>query len=106
MAESQTRQAFANIGALLDVLEAGPEHVVKLLTFVSGTEHHAPLSGGKRTGSGLARPRLPIPVIHGAILEGLRKDTILEYRTRASVLLLPTSMRLCRLVRPPGRSQG
>jgi 2-iminobutanoate/2-iminopropanoate deaminase len=44
-AESQTRQAFANIGALLDALGAGPEHVVKLLTFVSGTEHLA----GSRT---------------------------------------------------------
>ncbi|GAA4603740.1 RidA family protein [Actinoallomurus liliacearum] len=38
-ARSQTRQAFANIGRLLDSLGAGPEHLVKLLTFVAGTEH-------------------------------------------------------------------
>jgi 2-iminobutanoate/2-iminopropanoate deaminase len=40
-AESQTRQAYANIGVLLDSLGAGPEHLVKLLTLVSGTEHLA-----------------------------------------------------------------
>lgn len=38
-ARSQTRQAFANIGTLLDVLGAGPEHLVKLLTLVAGAEH-------------------------------------------------------------------
>ncbi|WP_433175130.1 RidA family protein [Actinoallomurus sp. CA-150999] len=38
-AESQTRQAFANIGRLLDSLGVGPANLVKLLTFVSGTEH-------------------------------------------------------------------
>src|SRR3954464_12084219 len=40
-AESQTRQAFACIGRLLDSLGAGPEHLVKLLTLVSGTENLA-----------------------------------------------------------------
>jgi enamine deaminase RidA (YjgF/YER057c/UK114 family) len=38
-AESQTRQALANIGTLLGALGAGPAHLVKLLTLVSGTEH-------------------------------------------------------------------
>jgi 2-iminobutanoate/2-iminopropanoate deaminase len=38
-ARSQTRQAFANIGRLLDALGAGPEHLVKLLTLVAGAEH-------------------------------------------------------------------
>ncbi|MFF5208359.1 RidA family protein [Streptosporangium sp. NPDC000396] len=38
-AESQTRQIFANIERLLESLGAGPEHLVKLLTMVAGTEH-------------------------------------------------------------------
>jgi 2-iminobutanoate/2-iminopropanoate deaminase len=37
--ESQTRQAYDNIARLLDSLGAGPEHLVKLLTLVAGTEH-------------------------------------------------------------------
>lgn len=40
-AESQTRQAFGNIETLLDSLDAGPGHVVKLLTMIAGTEHLA-----------------------------------------------------------------
>jgi 2-iminobutanoate/2-iminopropanoate deaminase len=40
-AESQTRQAFGNIERLLGSLGAGPEHLVKLLTLVAGTEHLA-----------------------------------------------------------------
>jgi enamine deaminase RidA (YjgF/YER057c/UK114 family) len=40
-AKAQTGQAFANINALLDSLGAGPEHVVKLFTLVSGVEHLA-----------------------------------------------------------------
>jgi enamine deaminase RidA (YjgF/YER057c/UK114 family) len=40
-AESQTRQILANIGRLLGSLDAGPEHLVKLLTLLSGTEHLA-----------------------------------------------------------------
>lgn len=40
-AESQTRQIFANMERLLESLGAGPEHLVKLLTLVSGTEHLA-----------------------------------------------------------------
>jgi 2-iminobutanoate/2-iminopropanoate deaminase len=44
-AESQTRQALANIETLLASFGAGPEHLVKLLTFLSGTEHLA----GSRT---------------------------------------------------------
>jgi enamine deaminase RidA (YjgF/YER057c/UK114 family) len=39
--ESQTRQAFANIGALLHSLGAGPENLVKLVTMVSAREHLA-----------------------------------------------------------------
>ncbi|WP_101783768.1 RidA family protein [Nonomuraea indica] len=38
-AESQTRQAFANIGALLAAAGAEPRHLVKLFTMVAGTEH-------------------------------------------------------------------
>jgi 2-iminobutanoate/2-iminopropanoate deaminase len=44
-AESQTRQALANIKTLLDSVGAGPEHLVKLLTMLSGTDHLA----GSRT---------------------------------------------------------
>jgi 2-iminobutanoate/2-iminopropanoate deaminase len=44
-AESQTRQALANIERLLESLGAGPGHLVKLLTMLSGTEHLA----GSRT---------------------------------------------------------
>ena len=40
-AEAQTRQAFANIERLLESLDAGPEHLVKLFTMVSGIEHLA-----------------------------------------------------------------
>jgi enamine deaminase RidA (YjgF/YER057c/UK114 family) len=40
-AEAQTRQAFANIGRLLDSLDAGPANLVKLLTMVSAREHLA-----------------------------------------------------------------
>jgi 2-iminobutanoate/2-iminopropanoate deaminase len=40
-AEAQTRQAFANIGALLGSLGAGPANLVKLVTMVSGREHLA-----------------------------------------------------------------
>ena len=39
--ESQTRQAFANIGVLLNSLGAGPENLVKLVTMVSAREHLA-----------------------------------------------------------------
>jgi enamine deaminase RidA (YjgF/YER057c/UK114 family) len=39
--ESQTRQAFANILALLHSLGAGPENLVKLVTMVSAREHLA-----------------------------------------------------------------
>jgi 2-iminobutanoate/2-iminopropanoate deaminase len=39
--ESQTRQAFANIGVLLHSLGAGPENLVKLVTMVSAREHLA-----------------------------------------------------------------
>jgi enamine deaminase RidA (YjgF/YER057c/UK114 family) len=38
-AETQTRQIFANIEVLLAAQGAGPEHLVKLLTMVAGTEH-------------------------------------------------------------------
>ncbi|MFI7643775.1 RidA family protein [Nonomuraea sp. NPDC049400] len=38
-AESQTRQVFANIGALLAAAGAEPRHLVKLFTMVAGTEH-------------------------------------------------------------------
>ncbi|KIF77562.1 endoribonuclease [Streptomyces sp. 150FB] len=37
-AKEQTRLVFANLRVLLDELGAGPEHLVKLLTFVAGTE--------------------------------------------------------------------
>ncbi|MFI1969858.1 enamine deaminase RidA [Streptomyces cinnamoneus] len=37
-AAAQTRQAFANIEALLDHLGAGPGDLVKLVTLVSGTD--------------------------------------------------------------------
>jgi 2-iminobutanoate/2-iminopropanoate deaminase len=40
-AETQARQIFANIEALLAVQGAGPEHLVKLLTMVAGTGHLA-----------------------------------------------------------------
>lgn len=40
-AESQTRQSLANVKTLLDSLGAGPEHLVKFLTMLSGTEHLA-----------------------------------------------------------------
>ena len=40
-AESQTRQAFSNIGRLLDSLGAEPGNLVKLTTFVAGTGHLA-----------------------------------------------------------------
>jgi 2-iminobutanoate/2-iminopropanoate deaminase len=38
-AESQARQIFANIEALLGSVGAGPGNVVKLVTLVAGTEH-------------------------------------------------------------------
>lgn len=38
-AEPQAKQIFANLGALLAAEGAGPEHLVKLLTLVAGTEH-------------------------------------------------------------------
>jgi 2-iminobutanoate/2-iminopropanoate deaminase len=38
-AESQTLQAFANIGTLLASIDAGPEHLVKLVTMVAAREH-------------------------------------------------------------------
>ncbi|MER6948157.1 RidA family protein [Nonomuraea sp. NPDC000554] len=38
-ARSQTRQIFANIERLFDSLGVGPEHLVKLMTLVAGTEH-------------------------------------------------------------------
>ncbi len=40
-AVAQARQIFANLEALLAAEGAGPEHVVKLLTLVAGTEHLA-----------------------------------------------------------------
>ena len=40
-AHAQARQALANIERLLGSLGAGPEHVVKLLTFAAGAEHLA-----------------------------------------------------------------
>ncbi|MEW2499733.1 RidA family protein [Amycolatopsis sp. NPDC047767] len=40
-AKAQARQIFANIEALLAAHGARPEHLVKLLTFVAGTEHLA-----------------------------------------------------------------
>jgi 2-iminobutanoate/2-iminopropanoate deaminase len=40
-AEAQGRQIFANLEALLAAEGAGPEHLVKLLTLVAGTEHLA-----------------------------------------------------------------
>ncbi|GAA3012208.1 RidA family protein [Streptosporangium longisporum] len=40
-AESQARQVFANIESLLRSAGAGPEHLVKLFTMLSGTEHLA-----------------------------------------------------------------
>jgi len=40
-AERQTRQAFANIAALLDAVGATPDAIVKLLTFVAGEQHLA-----------------------------------------------------------------
>ncbi|QRP50858.1 RidA family protein [Amycolatopsis sp. FDAARGOS 1241] len=40
-AESQARQIFANIEAVLAAAGAGPEHLVKLQTFVAGTHHLA-----------------------------------------------------------------
>ncbi|WP_219512941.1 RidA family protein [Nonomuraea ceibae] len=36
---SQTRQAFANLRSVLDACGAGPDDVVKLLTFVAGAGH-------------------------------------------------------------------
>lgn len=39
--ESQTRQAFANIGVLLNSLGGGPENLVKLVTMVASREHLA-----------------------------------------------------------------
>ncbi|WP_326949328.1 RidA family protein [Amycolatopsis sp. NBC_01307] len=38
-AETQARQIFVNLGTLLAAQGAGPEHLVKLLTLVSGTDH-------------------------------------------------------------------
>ena len=38
-AEEQTRLVFANIERLLDELGAGPQNVLKLLTFVAGTDN-------------------------------------------------------------------
>jgi enamine deaminase RidA (YjgF/YER057c/UK114 family) len=38
-AEAQTRQAFENIGRLLDSLGAGPANLVKLFTMVTAREH-------------------------------------------------------------------
>ena len=38
-AVEQTRQVFANLEALLAHLGVTPGHIVKLLTFVAGTEH-------------------------------------------------------------------
>ncbi|MEU4834620.1 RidA family protein [Streptosporangium sp. NPDC023615] len=40
-AESQARQVLANIESLLRSAGAGPEHLVKLFTMLSGTEHLA-----------------------------------------------------------------
>lgn len=40
-AENQTRQIFANIEALLAAHDAEPQHLVKLLSLVAGTEHLA-----------------------------------------------------------------
>jgi len=40
-AEAQTRQAFENIGRLLDSLGAGPANLVKLFTMVASREHLA-----------------------------------------------------------------
>ncbi|MFF4591754.1 RidA family protein [Amycolatopsis sp. NPDC001319] len=54
-AEAQARQIFANIEALLAAHGARPEHLVKLLTFVAGTEHLAGYRAARqrpsRTGS-------------------------------------------------------
>jgi len=38
-AEGQTRQAFANIAAVLEELRATPDAIVKLVTFVAGERH-------------------------------------------------------------------
>ncbi|GAB3144682.1 hypothetical protein GCM10027258_33850 [Amycolatopsis stemonae] len=40
-AEAQARQIFANLEALLAAEGARPEHLVKLLALISGTEHLA-----------------------------------------------------------------
>ncbi|MEU8383588.1 RidA family protein [Streptosporangium sp. NPDC048865] len=40
-AESQARQVFANIESILRSVGAGPEHLLKLFTMLSGTEHLA-----------------------------------------------------------------
>ena len=44
-AETQTRQALANIQDLLAAAGSGPEHIVKFLSLIAGTEHLA----GSRT---------------------------------------------------------
>lgn len=46
-AESQTRQIYANIAALLKSAGAGPEHLLKLFTMVAGTEHLAGSRAGR-----------------------------------------------------------
>lgn len=35
----QARQAFRNLGAILEDLSAGPGQIAKILTFVAGAEH-------------------------------------------------------------------
>ncbi|WP_340688662.1 RidA family protein [Amycolatopsis coloradensis] len=50
-AETQTRRIFANIEALLAAQGVGPQHLVKLVTLLAGTEHLA----GYRTAT--SRPR-------------------------------------------------
>jgi 2-iminobutanoate/2-iminopropanoate deaminase len=35
----QARQAFRNLGAILEDLGAEPQQIVKILTFVAGAEH-------------------------------------------------------------------
>jgi 2-iminobutanoate/2-iminopropanoate deaminase len=47
-ADAQTRQILVNIERLLHSLGAGPEHLVKMFSLVSGTEHLAGFRAARR----------------------------------------------------------
>ncbi|WP_037067852.1 RidA family protein [Pseudonocardia acaciae] len=85
-AESQTRQVFANIAALLESLGAGPGHLLKLFTMVSGTEHLAGCRAAREEAFASWFPGRDWPAHSLAVVAALaRPDIVVEIEAVAAV---------------------